>query len=46
LRKLRDEHLDIPRKLTRAYRRPLFKLPIRFCADTLAREVAALPPGA
>lgn len=26
--------------------RPLLKLPIRFCADTLAREMAALPPAA
>ena len=26
--------------------RPLLKLPIRFCGETLAREVAALPPGA
>jgi len=26
--------------------RPLLKLPIRFCAETLAREVSALPPSA
>ena len=26
--------------------RPLLKLPIRFCGETLAREVSALPPEA
>ena len=26
--------------------RPLLKLPIRFCGDTLARQVAALPADA
>jgi len=41
------DHVDFPKE-SQAVRiqRPLLKLPIRFCAETLAREVSALPPSA